>query len=167
MDSHVYRVDMDDGVQQEPPDPWSEAAEAVRGRTGNRPWEETTEAAGDWTDYRDPEGAWGASSSGWWGSWSWGGRPSGRTYGGWGSGGWAPESSGGSHEPDGRGEHFPGYDGKTPFRVYERKVNIFKQNTRLAPARRAGKLLERLEGAAFEATETLDVTAISNPNGVT
>ena len=38
----------------------------------------------------------------------------------------------------------PTFDG-TNFRQYKRRVRLFVSNTRVAPARRAGKLLERLE----------------------
>ena len=67
---------------------------------------------------------------------------------------------------DGCGETIPTYDGKTPFRIYERKVQIFEANTKLPKERRGGRLLERLEGEAFDATETLDVASLSVPDGV-
>ena len=50
---------------------------------------------------------------------------------------------------DGRGEVIPPFDGKD-FREYERRVRLFVSNTRPAPERRAGELLERLEGRAFD-----------------
>ena len=46
----------------------------------------------------------------------------------------------------------PSFDG-TNFRQYERRVRLFVSNTRVAPERRAGKLLERLEGHAFNLCE--------------
>ena len=49
---------------------------------------------------------------------------------------------------DGRGEVMPSLDG-TDFRQYERRVRLSVSNTRVAPERRAGRLLERLEGRAF------------------
>ena len=44
-------------------------------------------------------------------------------------------------------------DGRTDFRQYERRVRLFVTNARVAPARRAGKLVERLEGRAFDSCE--------------
>ena len=48
---------------------------------------------------------------------------------------------------EGRGEVIPSFHG-TDFRQYERRVRLFVSNTRVAPERRAGKFLERLEGRA-------------------
>ena len=62
---------------------------------------------------------------------------------------------------DGRGEVISSFDG-TDFRQYERRVRLFVSNTRVAE-RRAGKLLERLEGRAFDSTEIQD---LETPNGV-
>ena len=45
---------------------------------------------------------------------------------------------------DGRGVVIPTFDG-VDFRQYERLVRLFVSNSRVAPERRAGKLLERLE----------------------
>ena len=53
---------------------------------------------------------------------------------------------------DGRGEVIPSFDG-TDFRLYERRVRLFVSNTRVAPARRAGKQVERLEGRAFDSCQ--------------
>ena len=50
---------------------------------------------------------------------------------------------------DGRSEVIPTFDG-TDFRQYERQVRLFVSNTRVAPERRAAKLLERLEARAFD-----------------
>ena len=57
----------------------------------------------------------------------------------------------------------PSLDG-TGFRQYERRVRLFVSNTRVAPDRRAGKLLERLEGRAFESCE--GIQALDTPNCV-
>ena len=43
----------------------------------------------------------------------------------------------------------PSFDG-TDFRQCERRVRLVVSHTRVAPERRAGKLLERLEGRAFD-----------------
>ena len=53
---------------------------------------------------------------------------------------------------DGRGEVTPSFDG-TDFKQYEKRVRLFVSNTRVGPVRKAGKLLERLEGRAFDSTE--------------
>ena len=53
---------------------------------------------------------------------------------------------------DGRAKVIPQVDG-TDFRQYERRVLLFVSNTRVAPEREAGKLLERLEGRAFDSCE--------------
>ena len=45
----------------------------------------------------------------------------------------------------------PSFDGTD--RQYERRVRLFVSHTRVAPERRAGKLLERLEGHAFDVRE--------------
>ena len=64
---------------------------------------------------------------------------------------------------DGWGEVIPSYDG-TGFRQYERLVRLFVSQTRVAPERRAGKLLERLEGRAFDSSE--GIQDLETPNGV-
>ena len=53
---------------------------------------------------------------------------------------------------DGRGEVVPSFDG-ADFRQHERRVRLCVSNTRVAPARRAGKLMERLEGRAIDSLE--------------
>ena len=50
---------------------------------------------------------------------------------------------------DGWREVIPSFDG-TDFRQCERRVRLVVSHTRVAPERRAGKLLERLEGRAFD-----------------
>ena len=64
---------------------------------------------------------------------------------------------------NGRGAVVPTFDG-TNFRQYKRPVRLFVSNTRVAPARRAGKLLERLEGRAFDSCE--GIQDLETPNGV-
>ena len=48
----------------------------------------------------------------------------------------------------------PSFD-STDFRQYERRVRLLVSNTRVALERRAGKLLERVEGRAFDSGEGL------------
>ena len=43
----------------------------------------------------------------------------------------------------------PTFDG-ADFQQYERRVRLFVSSTRVAPERRAGKLLEGLEGRTFD-----------------
>ena len=57
----------------------------------------------------------------------------------------------------------PTFDG-TDFRQYEMRVRLFVSNTRVAPERRAGKLLERLEARAFDSCE--GIQDLETPNGV-
>ena len=49
-------------------------------------------------------------------------------------------------------------------RQYERRVPLFVSDTRVAPERRAGKLLERLEGRGFDPCE--GIQDLDTPNGV-
>ena len=53
---------------------------------------------------------------------------------------------------DGQGEVIPSFDG-TDFRQHERRFRLFVSKTRVAPERRAGKLLERLEARGFDSCE--------------
>ena len=64
---------------------------------------------------------------------------------------------------DGRSEVIPTFDG-TDFRQYERRSRLFVSNTRVAPERRASKLLERLEARAFDSCE--GIQDLETPNGV-
>ena len=57
----------------------------------------------------------------------------------------------------------PSFDG-TDFRQYERRVRLFVSNARVAPESRAGKLLERLEGCAFDSSG--GIQDLETPNGV-
>ena len=57
----------------------------------------------------------------------------------------------------------PSFD-STDFRQYERRVRLLVSNTRVALERRAGKLLERVEGRAFDSGEGLQ--DLDMPSGV-
>ena len=57
----------------------------------------------------------------------------------------------------------PSFDGAV-FRQSKRRVRLFVSSTRVAPEKRAGKLLERLEGRAFESCE--GIQDLETPNGV-
>ena len=60
-------------------------------------------------------------------------------------------------------EVIPSFDG-TDFRQYERRLRLFVSHTRVAPERRAGKLLERLEGGAFDLC--VEIQDLRTPKGV-
>ena len=64
---------------------------------------------------------------------------------------------------DGWGEVIPSFDG-TDFSQFEKRVRLFESNTRVAPQRRVGKLLERLEGRAFDLREVSQ--DLETPKGV-
>ena len=57
----------------------------------------------------------------------------------------------------------PTFDG-VDFRQYERRVRLVVSTTRVAPERRAGQLLERLEGRAFDSCRGMQ--DLETPNGV-
>ena len=64
---------------------------------------------------------------------------------------------------DGRGEVIPSFDG-ADFRQYERRVRLLVSNTRVAPERRVGKLVEGLERRGFDSCG--GIQDIETPNGV-
>ena len=63
-------------------------------------------------------------------------------------------------------EVLPSFDGTTPLRDYRRRVALFLATTGIDEEFRAGRLMEKLEGRAWHATQTLDVTQIRKPSGV-
>ena len=63
-------------------------------------------------------------------------------------------------------EHVPENDGSGPMRDYQRRVRLFEMSTGIDPEYRAQKLMERLTGAAWQATETLDVKQLKSAQGV-
>lgn len=63
-------------------------------------------------------------------------------------------------------EVLPSFDGTTPLRDYRRRVALFLATTGIDEEFRAGRLMEKLEGRAWRATQTLDVTQIRKPSGV-
>ena len=72
-----------------------------------------------------------------------------------------------SRKPRTGKEHVPSYDGKSePMREYQRRVKIYVSTTGTDPEYRAGRLLEQLTGAAWRATETLDLEDLRRPDGV-
>ena len=63
-------------------------------------------------------------------------------------------------------DYVPEYSGTSPMREHERRVRLFEASTGLDESYRAQKLMERLSGAAWKATESLDLQDVKNPKGV-
>ena len=63
-------------------------------------------------------------------------------------------------------DYVPEYDGKAPMRDYERRVRLFESATGIDPCYRAQKLMERLSGAAWTATEGLELQELKHEEGV-
>ena len=62
-------------------------------------------------------------------------------------------------------DYVPGYDGTTPLREYERRVLLFRSTTGIDKEFQGGKLVEKLTGDAWEATESLDLGSLRCPEG--
>ena len=62
-------------------------------------------------------------------------------------------------------DHVPEHDGKISMREYERRVRIFQSTTTIDEEFQGGKLLERLQGDAWKAAETLQVSDIRCKEG--
>ena len=63
-------------------------------------------------------------------------------------------------------EHIPEHDGKITMREYERRVRLFQSTSSISPEYQAGKLLERLQGEAWRAAETLEIQTLKHKDGV-
>ena len=63
-------------------------------------------------------------------------------------------------------EHVPEHDGIITMREYERRVKIFQSTSSIAEEFQAGRLLERLQGEAWRAAETLEVSQLKCKGGV-
>ena len=63
-------------------------------------------------------------------------------------------------------DHVPEYSRGTPMREYQRRVRLFESSTGIDPSCRAQKLMEKLTGQAWMATESLDLDYIKHPDGV-
>ena len=75
-------------------------------------------------------------------------------------------SSSASKPPRTGKDFIPEYDGKTPLREYRRRVKLFEASTGIDPEYRAQKLMERLSGDAWLATETIDIASLKAADGV-
>ena len=83
-------------------------------------------------------------------------------------------TEGASSRPGGDGrkritgkEVLPSFDGSTPLREYRRRVELFLATTGIDEEYRAGRLAEKLEGRAWLAIQTLEVSKLRSPEGVT
>ena len=63
-------------------------------------------------------------------------------------------------------DYVPEYSGETPMREYQTRVRLFESSTGIDASYRAQKLMERLSGQAWLATESLDLDYIKHPDGV-
>ena len=63
-------------------------------------------------------------------------------------------------------EFIPEYDGSGPMREYQRRVKLFEMSTGIDPSFRAQKLMEKLTGNAWLATESIPLESLKHPDGV-
>ena len=76
-------------------------------------------------------------------------------------------SSGKTAAPKASGKDFiPEYDGAGPMREYQRRVKLFEMSTGIDPSFRAQKLMEKLTGNAWLATESIPLESLKHPDGV-
>ena len=70
-----------------------------------------------------------------------------------------------AHKASGK-DFIPEYDGSGPMREYQRRVKLFEMSTGIDPTYRAQKLMEKLTGNAWLATETIPLESLKHPEGV-
>ena len=63
-------------------------------------------------------------------------------------------------------ELVPEYDGASSMREYQRRVRLFESTTSIDKCFQAGRLVERMSGQAWKATETLDIASLKCDEGV-
>ena len=63
-------------------------------------------------------------------------------------------------------EFVPEYDGTSSMREYQRRVRLFESTTAIDKCFQAGRLVERMSGQAWKATETLDIGSLKCDDGV-
>ena len=63
-------------------------------------------------------------------------------------------------------DFIPEFDGTAPMREYQRRVNLFEISTTIDPSFRAQKLMEKLTGTAWLATESIPLETLKHPDGV-
>lgn len=85
---------------------------------------------------------------------------------------WSRESRESTKESSGekranRGKDFiPVHDGRISMREYSRRVKLFQATTAIDVEYQGGRLVEKLEGDAWAACETLDLRPLRSPRGV-
>lgn len=78
-----------------------------------------------------------------------------------------PRSTSGSDGKPNRGkDYIPVHDGSLTMREYERRVRLFQATTAIDLEYQAGKLIEKLQGAAWDCVETLSMQEVSKKDGV-
>ena len=63
-------------------------------------------------------------------------------------------------------EFVPEFDGASSMREYQRRVRLFESTTSIDKCFQAGRLVERMSGQAWKATETLDIASLKCDEGV-
>ena len=63
-------------------------------------------------------------------------------------------------------DNIPEFDGSTTMREYQRRVRLFEISTSIDPSYRAQKLMEKLSGTAWLATESIPLESLKHPQGV-
>ena len=63
-------------------------------------------------------------------------------------------------------DFIPEFDGSSPMREYQRRVKLFEISTSIDPSYRAQKLMEKLTGDAWLATESISLDSLKHPDGV-
>eukprot|EP00439_Symbiodinium_sp_Y106_P032011 s3274_g3.t2 len=63
-------------------------------------------------------------------------------------------------------DFIPEYDWTGPMREYQRRVKLFELSTGIDPTFRAQKLMEKLTGNAWLATESIPLESLKHPHGV-
>ena len=75
-------------------------------------------------------------------------------------------SAAGSKAPKVGKDNIPEYDGSYTMREYQRRVRLFEISTSIDPSYRAQKLMEKLSGNAWLATESIPLESLRHPQGV-
>ena len=63
-------------------------------------------------------------------------------------------------------DNIPEFDGSGTMREYQRRVRLFEISTSIDPSYRAQKLMEKLSGTAWLATESIPLESLKHPQGV-
>ena len=63
-------------------------------------------------------------------------------------------------------DNIPEFDGSYTMREYQRRVRLFEISTSIDPSYRAQKLMEKLSGTAWLATESIPLDSLKHPQGV-